>query len=85
MSRMRRMIPAAAGGLGLVVRVVLQAGPGVLGLLSVAYGAWLAWPPAGFLLFGGLVLADVVWSRRPVRPARVPVAEPRPADLRVAA
>ncbi|HEY9391267.1 MAG TPA: hypothetical protein VIR27_16065 [Mycobacteriales bacterium] len=43
--------------------VVLRATPGVGGLGLVAYGAWLAWHPAGFMLAGAGLLADSVASR----------------------
>ena len=29
----------------------------IVGAASVAYGAWLAWVPAGFLVAGALVIA----------------------------
>jgi hypothetical protein len=28
----------------------------VVGTISVSYGAWLAWPPAGFLVLGGMLI-----------------------------
>lgn len=34
--------------------------PSLLALLLLSYGAWLAWPPAGFMLAGALLLADRV-------------------------
>lgn len=36
----------------------------VAGLVLVAVGAWMAWPPAGLLVAGGLlVLLPVLWVR----------------------
>lgn len=34
--------------------------PSLLAVLLLSYGAWLAWPPAGFMLAGALLLADRV-------------------------
>lgn len=52
-----------AGPVGAVVNVALTAGPGLLGLGLVAYGAWLAWPPAGPMVAGALLLADRAYIR----------------------
>lgn len=49
-----------AAALGALVRVVLAALPGVLGLCLLAVGAWLWWPPAGFMAAGAVLLADRV-------------------------
>lgn len=55
---------------GAAVRIALTAAPALIGLGALAFGAWLAWPPAGFMIGGLVVLADVCWSRRePRRPA----------------
>ncbi len=35
---------------------------GIAGAGSIAYGAWLIYPPAGFIAGGGLVLAGVLMS-----------------------
>lgn len=40
----------------------LRALPGLMGLLLLSFGAWLAWPPAGFMTAGAVILADVVLS-----------------------
>lgn len=60
-----------AAALGALVRVVLAALPGVVGLVLLAVGAWLAWPPAGFMVAGAVLLADrvadEVAARRAVR------------------
>lgn len=61
----RRQLLAAAAPAGVLTRVVLQAAPGLAGLAMLAYGAWLAWPPAGWMVAGAVVLVDVTWSRRP--------------------
>lgn len=44
----------AAGG------VLLRDLVGLGGAVSVAYGAWLAWPPAGFIV-GGLFALGGAW------------------------
>jgi hypothetical protein len=54
-----------AAAAGRLLRLVLAALPGLLGLLLLAYGAWLAWQPAGFMTAGVLLLADRVASRWP--------------------
>lgn len=42
---------------------------GLVGLLLVAYGAWSAWPPAGFMVGGlGLLLDRLADERRERRP-----------------
>lgn len=42
----------------LAVASALLAARAVAGLALVAYGAWLAWPPAGFIVAGAGLLAD---------------------------
>lgn len=37
---------------------------GLAGLLLISYGAWLAYPPAGFVIAGVLLLADRVMEER---------------------
>lgn len=57
----RVRVPDLAGAAGAVLGAVLAAlvaVRGVAGWLLVSYGAWLAWPPAGFIVGGGLLLAD---------------------------
>lgn len=45
--------------------VVIRDGMGLAGIGSIAYGAWLAWPPAGFMVGGGMLFAAaVLLSRR---------------------
>ena len=59
-----------AAAAGVAVRVVLRALPGLLGLLLLSVGAWLAWPPAGPMVAGALLIADRVWTtarRRSIR------------------
>lgn len=63
MSGKDRWLARLAGVAGTVVGAVGRSLPGVLGLGLVAYGAWLAWPPAGFLAAGGLLLADQLAGR----------------------
>jgi len=65
--RFRRWQLAAAGTAGIVTAGLLRALPGLVGLGLVAYGAWLAWPPAGFLSAGTLILADIISARYPGR------------------
>jgi hypothetical protein len=65
--RFRRWQLAVAGAAGVLTAGLLRALPGLAGLGLVAYGAWLAWPPAGFLAAGALILADVVTARYPGR------------------
>ncbi|MFI6819257.1 hypothetical protein ACIBG7_43200 [Nonomuraea sp. NPDC050328] len=45
---------------GTVLRAAWLALPGLAGVGLTAYGAWLAWPPAGYITAGVLVLADRV-------------------------
>jgi hypothetical protein len=52
-----------AGPLGSLLRGLWQALPGLTGVMLVSYGAWLAWPPAGFLAAGVLLLADRAWTQ----------------------
>lgn len=59
-----RLLRGAAGAAGAVAGAVVRFGPSVLGVGLVAYGAWLAWRPAGFLVAGLLILADQVAGRR---------------------
>jgi hypothetical protein len=56
-------VGAAAGLAGAAVRLLLSVAPGLAGLLLVAYGAWLAWPPAGFIAAGVLLLVDRAWEQ----------------------
>ncbi|MEU8270142.1 hypothetical protein AB0B89_23660 [Sphaerisporangium sp. NPDC049002] len=53
----------AAAPTGTLLRWLVAALPGLTGLLLVSYGAWLAWPPAGFITPGALLLADRAWTR----------------------
>lgn len=63
MGRLQALWVGLAGAAGLAVGAAWRALPGLAGLALVAYGAWLAWPPAGFLTAGALVLADQVADR----------------------
>jgi hypothetical protein len=56
-----------AAPLGAAVGAVWRAFPVLLGWALVSVGAWLAWPPAGFLTAGGLLLADQVADRLAIR------------------
>lgn len=49
-------VAAAAGHVLRGVRRVALAVPGVAGAGLVAFGAWLAWPPVGFVVAGVFLL-----------------------------
>lgn len=49
--------------LGTALRLLGTVLPGLLGWALLSYGAWLAWPPAGFMVAGGLLLVDQAWTR----------------------
>ena len=42
---------------------------GLVAVAAISYGAWLAWPPAGYIVGGALVLAGVLLSARQDAPA----------------
>lgn len=63
MRRRQAWAARLAGAAGTVLGALWRALPGLGGLGLVAYGAWLAWPPAGFLTAGGLLVADQVADR----------------------
>lgn len=59
------------GGRALLVLAVpaghlVRALPGLLAFLLLAYGAWLIYPPAGFLTAGALLLGDRLATARAV-------------------
>lgn len=57
----------AAAAAGLVIRALVVAVMAVRGLVALAlisYGAWLAYPPAGFMTAGVLLLADRMLDER---------------------
>lgn len=58
-----KLINTAAVPAGNALRVLAQALPGLAGVGLLAYGAWLAWPPAGFIVAGALLLADAAWEQ----------------------
>lgn len=73
--RFRRWMTAVRAGLGrrmaavaLALAVpaahVVRALPGVIGLLLLSAGAWMAYPPAGFIVPGALLLADKIATER---------------------
>jgi ABC-type protease/lipase transport system fused ATPase/permease subunit len=37
---------------------------GIAGIAMLSFGAWLAWPPAGFMVAGTILLAAAVASVR---------------------
>ena len=47
-----------------VVPDLLRDLAGLAGVAAISTGAWMAWPPAGFMVGGALVLAGVVLSAR---------------------
>jgi hypothetical protein len=64
------MLAATAGGAGAVMRALLVTVVAVRGLVALAlisYGAWLAYPPAGFVTAGVLLLADRLLDERKER------------------
>ncbi len=42
----------------------LRDAAGIAGAVSIAYGAWLIYEPAGFIVGGGLALTGVIASLR---------------------
>jgi hypothetical protein len=52
---------------GAAAGTLWRALPVLLGWVLVSVGAWLAWPPAGFLTAGALLLADQIADRRTAR------------------
>lgn len=44
--------------------VIVRDALGVSAVASIAYGAWLIYPPAGFIVVGVLILAGVIASAR---------------------
>lgn len=62
-SRLTALGVHLAGPAGTVVRFLLTAGPGLAGIGLLAYGAWLAWPPAGWMIAGALLLVDRAYQR----------------------
>lgn len=64
-----------AGAAGAVLRALLLALPvlrALLGLALIGYGAWLWWPPAGFMAVGVLLVADqLLPEREPAAPVEV--------------
>ncbi len=49
---------------GRVVPKFLRDCIGLAGVASISYGAWLAWPPAGYVAGGSLALVGVLLSTR---------------------
>lgn len=71
--RVGMALPAMAGAAGKVLRVGLAVVLAVRGLAAVcliSYGAWLAWPPAGSIAAGVLLLADRVSDERQAKAAQ---------------
>ncbi|MEV0149092.1 MULTISPECIES: hypothetical protein [unclassified Nonomuraea] len=59
----RRLMDRIAGPAGSALRRVLLALPGLAGVALLAYGAWLAWPPLGFMVAGVALLVDRAWTQ----------------------
>ena len=55
-TRLTGALAAAAGHTLRVARRLAVNVPGVAGPLLMAYGAWLAWSPAGFVVAGAFLL-----------------------------
>lgn len=65
--------PDLAGVAGSGLRFALSSAAmlrGLAGLLLLAFGAWLAWPPAGFMVLGAGLLADRIADERRPRERR---------------
>lgn len=65
-------------GLHAIARAVPKLLRDLVGLgavASISYGAWMAWPPAGFMVGGALVLAGVLLSARADAPPSQPADE----------
>lgn len=58
-----RVLSAAAEPAGGALRTLWRVLPGVAGVGLLAYGAWLAWPPAGFMLAGFMLVVDRAWEQ----------------------
>ena len=54
-----------------MIMLILAPLVGVLGALLLAYGAWLIYPPAGFVVAGGVVSVLVVAGGAISRPYTV--------------
>ncbi|PWC89830.1 hypothetical protein TSH100_04110 [Azospirillum sp. TSH100] len=52
---MKKLFQRVAAAAGVLLRDLV----GVAGAGAITYGAWLAWPPAGFIVGGSLTLAGV--------------------------
>lgn len=63
-----RLMLALAEPFGRLVAVVRAALPGLIGLVLLSVGAWMAYHPAGFIVPGALLLADKVATERRSRP-----------------
>lgn len=66
-TRLRARLAAARGtaaaAAGTVLGALWRALPGLLGVALLSAGAWMAWPPAGLMTAGVLLLADLVDER----------------------
>lgn len=60
---MRKALVTLAAPVGAALRALAVALPGLIAVGLVSYGAWLAWPPAGFIAAGVLLLADRAWEQ----------------------
>lgn len=54
------MFKSLAKSIGAVLPDLVLDVAGLAGAGSIAYGAWLVYPPAGFIVGGGLVLLGAV-------------------------
>ena len=63
----------ATGRIAAAAPKLLRDLAGLAAVAAISYGAWLAWPPAGFMVGGALVLVGVVLTARQDAPA--PAAE----------
>lgn len=73
LDRLRALLLLAAPTAGAALRYLAAAAPAGVGVLLLSYGAWLAYPPAGFIVAGLVLLADRIATARQQAP-------PRPGD-----
>jgi hypothetical protein len=62
--RVDRLLFVLAEPAGRAAAALVAALPGLLGLVLLSVGAWMAYHPAGFIVPGALLLADKVATER---------------------
>lgn len=63
------MMKSLAAGVARALPDLIRDACGLAGAGAIAYGAWLVYPPAGFIVGGGLVLVGVLMSSFGRKPA----------------